>query len=226
MGKGQRAKGVLTLVLMTCQADDLVPLAHLAYVCLARGQGDQIGLGQFDVVDLVDVHKAVTRGDDEGDPSPAGADDGWDLVFQEAELECIVPSPGAGMVRLGGDQVAAGDQFVALDGGVVVDGPPNVFVNPKGGWMKKRSGSAGRLGLRSRAAKEASHPQDRSAAETLDRMTKPDAKNPGAEWPPVNWIWAFSLFSTRFIRWLVAPAPRQSQKSGQKALQWCNPVVE
>ena len=33
------------------------------------------------------------------------------------------------MVRLGGDQVAAGDQLVALDGGVVVDGPPIIFEN-------------------------------------------------------------------------------------------------
>jgi hypothetical protein len=28
------------------------------------------------------------------------------------------------MVRLGGDQVTAGNQFVALDGGVVVNRPP------------------------------------------------------------------------------------------------------
>ena len=51
------------------------------------------------------------------------ADDGRQLVFKGAELERIIPMAGAGMVRLGGDQVAAGDQFVALDGGVVVDGP-------------------------------------------------------------------------------------------------------
>ena len=41
----------------------------------------------------------------------------------------IVPLPGAGMVRLGGDQVAAGDQLVAFDAGVVVDGPLIIFEN-------------------------------------------------------------------------------------------------
>jgi hypothetical protein len=50
-------------------------------------------------------------------------DDGRQLVLQGAELERIIPSPGAGMVRLGGYHVAAGDQFVTLDGGVVVDRP-------------------------------------------------------------------------------------------------------
>ena len=58
------------------------------------------------------------------DASPAGADDGGQLALERAELECIVPMASAGMIRLGGDQVAAGDQFVALDGSVVVDGPP------------------------------------------------------------------------------------------------------
>ena len=57
------------------------------------------------------------------DPSPAMGDDGRQLVFQRAELECIVPLRDAGVVRLGGDQVAADDQFVAFDRGVVVDGP-------------------------------------------------------------------------------------------------------
>jgi len=50
-------------------------------------------------------------------------DDGRQLVLQGAELERVIPSPGAGMVRLGGDQVAAGEQLVPLDGGVVVDSP-------------------------------------------------------------------------------------------------------
>jgi hypothetical protein len=31
--------------------------------------------------------------------------------------------PGAGMVRLGGEEVAPCDQFVALDGSIVVDRP-------------------------------------------------------------------------------------------------------
>ena len=57
------------------------------------------------------------------DPPPAVADDGRQLVFQGAELECIVPIAGPGMVRLGGDQVAAGGQFVTLDGGVVAKWP-------------------------------------------------------------------------------------------------------
>jgi len=34
-----------------------------------------------------------------------------------------MPIAAAGIVRLGGYQVAAGDQFVALDGSVVMDGP-------------------------------------------------------------------------------------------------------
>ena len=45
------------------------------------------------------------------------------VLYLTTELECIIPLPGAEVVRLGGDQVAAADQFVALDGGVVVDGP-------------------------------------------------------------------------------------------------------
>lgn len=75
------------------------------------------------VADLGRLHKAVTAGDDEGDAPPAGADDGRELVLQGAKLELIVPPPGAGMVRLGGDEVAPRDQLVALDGGVVVDRP-------------------------------------------------------------------------------------------------------
>jgi hypothetical protein len=57
------------------------------------------------------------------DASPAMGDDGRQLVLQGAELEGIIPSPGAGVVRLGGDQVAPGDQFVVLDGGVVAKWP-------------------------------------------------------------------------------------------------------
>jgi hypothetical protein len=57
------------------------------------------------------------------DPPPAVADDGGQLVLQEAKLECIIPIAGAGVVRLGGDQVAACHQFVALDGGVVAKWP-------------------------------------------------------------------------------------------------------
>ncbi len=63
------------------------------------------------------------------DPSPAGADDGRQLVLERAELECIIPIAGPGMVRLGGDQVAAGDQLVALDGGVIVHRPLTIFEN-------------------------------------------------------------------------------------------------
>jgi hypothetical protein len=50
-------------------------------------------------------------------------------MFEGAELVGIIPLPGAGMIRLGGDQVAAGDQLVALDAGVVVDGPLIIFEN-------------------------------------------------------------------------------------------------
>ena len=39
------------------------------------------------------------------------------------ELEGVIPVASPGMVRLGGNQVAACHQLVALDGGVVVDGP-------------------------------------------------------------------------------------------------------
>ena len=55
-------------------------------------------------------------------------------MFEGTELECTIPSPGAGMVRLGGDQIAAGDQFVALDGGLVVDGPL-IFLETLGGVL-------------------------------------------------------------------------------------------
>ena len=45
------------------------------------------------------------------------------------ELERIIPVAGAGMVRLRGDQVAAGDQLAAQDRGVVVDGPLIILEN-------------------------------------------------------------------------------------------------
>ena len=57
------------------------------------------------------------------DAPPAGADYGRQLVFEGAELERIIPHASPGMVRLGGDQIAARDQFVPLDGGVVVKSP-------------------------------------------------------------------------------------------------------
>jgi len=44
-------------------------------------------------------------------------------VLLGAGLKRIVPVAGAGMIRLGGDQVAASDQFVALDGSEVVESP-------------------------------------------------------------------------------------------------------
>jgi hypothetical protein len=50
-------------------------------------------------------------------------------LYLTTELECIIPIAGAGMIRLGGDQVAACHQFKALDGGVVVDGPLIIFEN-------------------------------------------------------------------------------------------------
>jgi len=51
------------------------------------------------------------------------ADDGRQLVLQRTELGRTASVAGAGMVWLGGDQVAACHKFVALDGGVVVDSP-------------------------------------------------------------------------------------------------------
>jgi hypothetical protein len=104
--------------------DPPFPLHRYAQLLQSHVQLADRALMLEEVVDLVRVHKAVASGDDEGDPPPTGADDGGQLVLQATELECIIPLRGAGMVRLGGDQVAAGDQFVTLDGGVVVDGPP------------------------------------------------------------------------------------------------------
>ena len=63
------------------------------------------------------------------DPPPAMGDDGRQLVFQGTELESRITPSGPGMVRLGGDQVSARDQFVALDGGVVMYGPLIIFEN-------------------------------------------------------------------------------------------------
>ena len=48
-------------------------------------------------------------------------------MFQGAELECIIPIASAWVIRLRWDQVTAGEQLVALDGGVVVDGPLVLF---------------------------------------------------------------------------------------------------
>jgi hypothetical protein len=76
-----------------------------------------------EVVDLARVHEAVATGDDEGDPPPAMADDGGQLVFERPELQLVIPLAGAGVVRLGGDQVAASCQLLALDGGVVAKWP-------------------------------------------------------------------------------------------------------
>ncbi len=39
-----------------------------------------------EVVDLARVHEAVAAGHDEGDPPPAGADDGRQLVLQGSKL--------------------------------------------------------------------------------------------------------------------------------------------
>ena len=49
------------------------------------------------------------------------------VLYLTTELECIIPVAGAGMVRLGRDQVTPCHQFVALDGGIVVDGPLILF---------------------------------------------------------------------------------------------------
>jgi hypothetical protein len=63
------------------------------------------------------------------DPMPAMGDNGGQLVLQGAELESIIPVTSAGVIGLGRDQVAACHQLVALDGGVVVDGPFIIFEN-------------------------------------------------------------------------------------------------
>ena len=50
-------------------------------------------------------------------------------LYLATELKLVVPLTGAGMVRLGGDQVAACHQFVAFDGGIIVDRPLITFEN-------------------------------------------------------------------------------------------------
>ena len=45
------------------------------------------------------------------------------FVFEGDKLQPVIPLVGAGMVRLGGNRVAACRQFVAFDGGIVVDRP-------------------------------------------------------------------------------------------------------
>jgi hypothetical protein len=76
-----------------------------------------------EVVDLDGFHETVAAGDDEGDPPPAEAGDGRQLVLQGAELQLIIPLARPRVIRLGGDQVAAGDQLVALDRRIMVDRP-------------------------------------------------------------------------------------------------------
>ena len=51
-------------------------------------------------------------------------------LYLATELERIIPVAGAGVARFRGDQVAARDQFVALDGGVVVASPLVIFESP------------------------------------------------------------------------------------------------
>ena len=72
---------------------------------------------------LACLYEAVAAGDDEGDPPPAGAGDRRQLVLQGTKLQLIVPIAGAEVVRLRLNQVTARDQFVAFDGGLIVDGP-------------------------------------------------------------------------------------------------------
>jgi hypothetical protein len=66
------------------------------------------------------------------DPLPAMGDDMGQIVLERAELERIIPVAGPGVVWLVGDQVAPRDQFVAFDGGVVMDDPLIIFENLSG----------------------------------------------------------------------------------------------
>jgi hypothetical protein len=50
-------------------------------------------------------------------------------LYLASELECIIPLAGPGVVWLRGDQVAACHQFVAFDGGIIVDRPLITFEN-------------------------------------------------------------------------------------------------
>jgi hypothetical protein len=47
-----------------------------------------------EVVDFVCLHTAAAAGDDEGDPPPAGADYGRQLVLQRTDLQLVVLLPG------------------------------------------------------------------------------------------------------------------------------------
>ena len=75
---------------------------------MVLAQEDSEDKGEFlleEVIEIGRLRKAV-----------AARDDGRQLVLQRAELECIIPIAGPGVVRPGGDQVAAFDRGV-------VDGP-------------------------------------------------------------------------------------------------------
>ena len=55
-------------------------------------------------------------------------------MLQRAELQLVIPLPGAGVIRLGGEKVAPRDQLVAFDGGIVVDRPA-IFAEAFGGVL-------------------------------------------------------------------------------------------
>ena len=59
-------------------------------------------------------------GDDEGDPLPSTYDGG---ILRSTERVAACNTTG----RRAGEQIAPGDLLVALDGGVVVDGPFIIF---------------------------------------------------------------------------------------------------
>jgi len=72
---------------------------------------------------LARLHIAVAAGNDKGDASPVIGNDGGQLELQGAEPELVIPVASPRMAQLEGDQVAVCQQLVALDGGVVVNGP-------------------------------------------------------------------------------------------------------
>lgn len=60
------------------------------------------------------------------------------VLYLTTELQLVIPLARAGVVRLGGDEVAACYQFVTLDGGIVMDRPP-VFFEALGGVLDTNS---------------------------------------------------------------------------------------
>jgi len=60
---------------------------------------------------VVDLDKAVAGDANESNSPPAMGDDGGQLMAKGPDFQLAIPLPSPGMVRLGEDEVAAGDEF-------------------------------------------------------------------------------------------------------------------